>query len=149
MTNISPTCPHQGSNRALISSHLHSEGRTQESKAESSDSSPSERQKTRLVPGIEVIATPVVSTKKQVLFGNDSDVDNCPIADNAQERLKRIVVVFGSKAANYQSDDEAESDEEYSRNSDCPGSQVLSMQCEGIVVWNIVLFMSIFILLRI
>jgi hypothetical protein len=74
-----------------------------------------------------------------MLFSNDSNVDDSPISDNAQERLKCIMVIFGSKAADNQSDDKAESDEKNPRNLSCPGSEVLSMQSKRIIVWDVVL----------
>lgn len=139
MTNIGSTCTYQSSNWAFVSRHFHSKNRTQEPKTETSDSSPSERQKAWFIPICKVVPAPFTATKYQMLFRNYRNVNYSPIADNAQKGLKSIMVVLSSKAANNQSHDKPKSYEDDSRNSYSPRSQVLSMQSEGIVVWNVVL----------
>ncbi len=139
MSNITPIRADQSSNWPLISCHFHSKARAKKSKAEPSDSSPSKRQKTWLIPGVEVVPAPIACAEDKMLLRNDGDMNDSPVADDAQESLKCIMIVFSSKTTHNQSDDKAERDQEYSRDSDCPGSEVLSMECEGVVVWDVIL----------
>jgi hypothetical protein len=53
-----------------------------------------------IIPSIQIIPLPAAS-EDYVLYGHDHDVDDGPVADDAEEGLECVFKVLGCTAADY------------------------------------------------
>ena len=74
-----------------------------------------------------------------MLLGNNNKMDDRPVADDAQERLERVMEILCGTATNSHCSHKPEGYQSNSRNMNRSWPEVLSMQGERVVVWNIVL----------
>jgi len=141
MPNIRALLPNEFRNRSCVPSYLHPKCSTEETEAESSDGSPSERQKLLLAPSIEIIKTPSSTPEDKVFFRYNNNVDDCPVSDDTQEGLEGSFREESSCATtDDDGGDEAECDEDYARDAESPRTEVLRVHGEGVVVWDVVLW---------
>jgi len=144
MTNIRALLSNKLSNRPCIPSNLHPKRSTKESEAESTDGTPSEWQQFLFAPSIEIVETPSSTPENEVLFGHNDDVDDSPVSNDTQERLEGSFREESSGAtANNHGSDKAECHEDYARDTESPGTEVLGVHGEGVVVWDVVLDRSV------
>ena len=140
MPDIRTLLPNKLGNRPRIPRNLHPEGSTKESKAKSTNGAPSEWQKILLAPSIEVISTPSPAPEDEMFFRHNNDVNDCPVSNDTQEGLEGC---FGEESscatADDDSGDEAECYEDDARDTESPGTEVLCVHGEGVVVRDVVL----------
>lgn len=77
--------------------------------------------------------------EENMFHRHNSDVDNGPVADDTQEGLQRVTEVDGSAAADYNRGDKSEGNEDDTGDAEHPGSKVLRVESERVVVWDVVL----------
>ena len=138
MPNVGPF-PNQTSDWCHIPSNLHSQCSSQKSKAKCGDSAPTKRKQSRFIPGVKVVCAPTSTPEEDVFFCDHNQVDDCPVANDAQECLKRIFEVLSSTAPNSHRSYETKRDQHNSGNSYCRWSEVLGVKSKGIVIGNIIL----------
>lgn len=137
MSNI---CPRSNppSNRPNIPGDFHAQRSAHKTGRKRADGRPAKRQLCRVIPGVEVIPTPT-SPEEDMFLGNKSDVYDRPVPNHAEECLQCILKIHRSAAANDDGCNEAECDEDDARDARGPGTEVLRMQREGVVIGDVVL----------
>lgn len=130
--------PNQRCNWCFIPCHLHSKRCTQEAEAKRNDGAPSEWQQVSSIPGVKIVHTPAAFAEDDVLFDNYHQVDDGPVSDDAEDRLQGAFERQACQAPDNGGDDEAESHECDTRDFDRPRTQILSMQRERVIVWDVV-----------
>jgi hypothetical protein len=74
-----------------------------------------------------------------MLFDDDNEVDDCPVADNGEERLQGVGEEGGGAAADCYGGYVAEGYEGDAGNVDCARAEILSVEGKGVVVWDVIL----------
>lgn len=74
-----------------------------------------------------------------MLFDDDDQVDDGPVSDDGEESLERVFEKGSRAAADGDSGDEANCHEGDAWNAEGPRAEVLCVQGEGVVVWDVVL----------
>jgi hypothetical protein len=112
---------------------FHAKNGTREPKAEGSDCSPAKWQQFWFIPSVPIVSSPAIATsttKEDVLFSHHDKVDDCPVADNAQECLESVCEEFGCEASNDDCGDEAKCDQYDAGNANGPRAEVLGVHGE-------------------
>lgn len=138
MAYIRSLLPNQRCNWCFVPCHLHSKRCSKKAEAKRKDGAPSEWQQVSSVPAVKVVHTPAAFAEDDVLFDNYDQVDDGPVPDDAQDSLQGAFERQACQTPNNGGDDEAESHECDTRHLDCPRTQILSMQRERVVVWNVI-----------
>lgn len=140
MPQIRTLLPDKLSNRPSIPGDFHPERSAKKPKAKSPNGAPPEWQKILLAPSIKIVQTPSPASENEMLFRNHNDVDHGPVPDDTQECLERGFREESSCAtANDDCCNEAECYEDDAGDAESPGTEVLGVHGERVVVWDVIL----------
>lgn len=140
MPNICSLLTNKLSNRPRIPSNLHSESSAKKPKAERTNGAPAKGQKLLFAPSIKIIKAPSSTPENKMFLGNHNNVHHSPVPDDTQKGLEgRLGEESSCTAANDDGSDEAEGYEDDARDAESPGSKILGVHGEGVVVWDVIL----------
>lgn len=125
-------------NRPRVPSHFHAQSSPQKPRTKGSDRCPSKWQSNWVIPSFQVVCRPS-TTKNKVLFHYNSHMNHSPVSDDAEECLKGVVEILRCTASYDDGNYESKCYQYDSWYPNGPWAEILGMQCEGIVIRDVVL----------